>query len=121
MAATCPVCQGKGKYIAPKDQCKTCNGHGRTQKIEKIDVDVPAGIDDEMRVRVPGQGDYPEEGQGRPGDLLIEFRVFNINKVERHKVFTRTGADILLNVDVPLDVAILEVIYLSQQLMGMSN
>jgi molecular chaperone DnaJ len=40
-----------------------------------LEVDIPAGIDDGMRVRVAGQGDSPEEGSGRNGDLLIQVNV----------------------------------------------
>ena len=75
MATTCPSCNGKGSYIPPGQSCTSCNGKGLVREKNTVLVDIPAGIDDGMRVRLAGQGDVPLEGQGSPGDLLIQVHV----------------------------------------------
>lgn len=79
LAATCPSCSGKGSTISRSDQCTSCNGQGRVREKKTLDVDIPAGIDNGMRVRLAGQGDAPIEGNGRPGDVLVQIDVFQIN------------------------------------------
>ncbi|KAJ3272002.1 hypothetical protein HDV01_006042 [Terramyces sp. JEL0728] len=115
MATSCPACGGKGKTIArgnfllmKGNECTTCQGQGKIRERKDITVNIPAGtfylivgIDDGMRVRLQGQGDEPVEGNGRPGDLLIQINV------SRHPQFKRDGANILLDVDLPLTTAIL--------------
>ena len=76
MASTCPSCQGRGTVISAADKCTTCGGQGRVRESKTLEVKIPAGIDDGMRVRLAGQGDYPLEGSGKPGDLLIQVQVF---------------------------------------------
>ena len=76
MQATCPSCQGKGRSISNSDKCNSCSGQGRVREQKNLEVKIPAGIDDGMRVRLAGQGDFPGEGEGRPGDLLIQVQVF---------------------------------------------
>ncbi|KAJ3308721.1 hypothetical protein HDV04_006210 [Boothiomyces sp. JEL0838] len=95
---TCVQCGGAGQVIFNRGgfqmatSCPACGGKGKT---------IARGIDDGMRVRLQGQGDEPIEGNGRPGDLLIQINV------SRHPQFKRDGANILLDVDVPLTTAIL--------------
>ena len=80
MSATCPSCAGKGRYIPPGNKCGGCNGKGLVREKKSVVVDVPAGIEDGMRVRLARMGDFPVEGNtgagdGVPGDLLIEVNV----------------------------------------------
>ena len=67
----CDVCEGTGKIIA--DKCSKCHGERReSQKIEK-EIDIPAGIDDGMTIKVRGEGN---DGIGsRSGDLYISFSI----------------------------------------------
>lgn len=82
-------------------KCGPCHGKGLVREKKTVEVDIPAGIDDGMRVRLARQGDAPVEGAGVNGDLLIEVHV------GRHPVFTRDGSNVLLDVNVPLTTAIL--------------
>ena len=75
MSAVCPSCGGKGQYIPPGNKCGGCNGKGLVREKKNVTVDVPPGIDDGMRVRLARMGDFPVEGDGVPGDLLIEVNV----------------------------------------------
>lgn len=82
---TCPDCGGKGKII--KDKCTDCRGTGYTSSRKKIQVSIPAGIDDGMSVRISGKGEPGVNGGGR-GDLLVEVNV------SRHPIFQRDGYDL---------------------------
>ncbi|MGA8391013.1 MAG: molecular chaperone DnaJ [Burkholderiaceae bacterium] len=88
---TCPQCQGKGKIIP--DPCTTCHGQGRIKKQKTLEVKIPAGIDDGMRIRSTGNGE-PGTNGGPPGDLYIEIRM------KKHDIFERDGDD--LHCQVPL-------------------
>lgn len=69
---TRPSCNGKGKSKPVGSDCKSCRGRGVVRDKKSLQVDVPAGIDDGMRVRLARQGDAPLEGTGIPGDVLIQ-------------------------------------------------
>ena len=96
--SVCPKCGGKGKVI--KNKCKVCNGTGRVRTIKKVDVNIPAGVDDNMTLRVAGYGNGGHRG-GTTGDLYIVFRV------RPHKVFKRNGDDIHLEVPLTITQAVL--------------
>ncbi|CAH0347058.1 molecular chaperone DnaJ [Bacillus sp. CECT 9360] len=81
----CHHCQGTGKIIPEK--CSTCRGSGKVQKRKKIQVTVPAGIDDGQQLRVSGQGEAGING-GPSGDLYVVFHV------RPHEFFERDGDDI---------------------------
>ena len=92
---TCPHCRGTGKII--KDPCGTCHGQGKVRNQKTLEVKIPAGIDDGMRIRSAGNGE-PGTNGGPPGDLLIEIRV------KKHDIFERDGDD--LHCVVPVGFAI---------------
>jgi molecular chaperone DnaJ len=81
----CHYCNGTGKQI--KEKCSTCGGAGKVQKRRKINVKIPAGIDDGQQLRVTGQGE-PGVNGGPPGDLYVVFHV------RSHDFFERNGDDI---------------------------
>ena len=87
MSSICPSCNGKGRYIPPGSKCGSCNGKGLVRDKKTLTVDIPAGIEDGMRVRLARQGDAPLEGDGPNGDLLIEV---NVNHV-CHEILTLLG------------------------------
>ena len=84
---TCPRCGGEGKTV--ETPCSQCGGAGQVRRVRRINVKVPAGIDDGFRLRVPGEGEAGTRG-GPPGDLYVFFTVLP------HEVFRRQGSDIHL-------------------------
>jgi molecular chaperone DnaJ len=82
---TCPQCRGTGKIIP--EPCTSCHGVGKLKKQKTLEVMVPAGIDDGMRIRSTGNGE-PGTNGGPPGDLYIEIRL------KKHEIFEREGDDL---------------------------
>ena len=90
---TCPTCHGSGKVIP--DPCTACDGVGRVKKTKTLEVKIPAGIDDGMRIRSGGNGE-PGVNGGPPGDLYVEIHV------KEHQVFQRDGDD--LHCEIPISI-----------------
>ena len=82
---TCPDCHGSGKII--KDKCSACRGTGYTSSRKKIQVSVPAGIDNGQSIRIREKGE-PGTNGGPRGDLLVEVNV------ARHPIFQRQDMNI---------------------------
>ena len=82
---TCPECHGTGKVI--KDKCPDCRGTGYTSSRKKIQVSVPAGIDNGQSIRIREKGE-PGINGGPRGDLLVEVNV------ARHPIFQRQDMNI---------------------------
>jgi molecular chaperone DnaJ len=82
---TCPHCRGTGKIIP--EPCTTCHGQGKVKKQKTLEVKIPGGIDDGMRIRSAGNGE-PGTNGGPPGDLYIEIRL------KKHDIFERDGDDL---------------------------
>ncbi len=95
---TCTTCGGTGKYI--KNRCKDCSGTGRKQKRRRANVNIPAGIDNGQIIVMHGQGESGLRG-GPAGDLQIAITVLP------HKLFKRSGADLLLSMPVSFTTAAL--------------
>jgi molecular chaperone DnaJ len=95
---TCPHCQGTGKIIP--EPCTTCNGAGKIKKQKTLEVKIPAGINEGMRIRSAGNGE-PGQNGGPSGDLYIEIRV------KQHEIFERDGDDLHCTVPVGLTTAAL--------------
>jgi molecular chaperone DnaJ len=91
---TCPHCRGTGKIIP--EPCQTCHGQGKVKRQKTLEVKIPAGIDDGMRIRSAGNGE-PGTNGGPPGDLYIEIRL------KKHAIFERDGDD--LHCVVPVGIA----------------
>ncbi|HET7737891.1 MAG TPA: DnaJ C-terminal domain-containing protein, partial [Tepidiformaceae bacterium] len=92
--ATCPRCRGEGKTIS--SPCTQCKGTGRERKNRKIQVKVPAGIDDGSQMRLTGEGEAGERG-GEEGNLYVVFHV------QKHPAFERVDDHILY--ELPLNIA----------------
>ena len=88
---TCPHCRGTGKIIP--EPCTSCHGQGKLKKQKTLEVKIPAGIDDGMRIRSTGNGE-PGTNGGPPGDLYIEIRL------KKHEIFERDGDDLHCQVPV---------------------
>ncbi|MBN2408775.1 MAG: molecular chaperone DnaJ [Candidatus Aminicenantes bacterium] len=97
-ATTCPACQGTG--VGRGEECRDCRGRGLGQKTELITVNIPAGVDNGSRVRVPGKGNAGPNG-GPAGDLFISI------EVAPHALFRREGSHILLKVPITVPEATL--------------
>jgi molecular chaperone DnaJ len=95
---TCPACQGAGKVIP--EPCMTCNGAGRIKRQKTLEVKIPAGINEGMRIRSTGNGE-PGTNGGPPGDLYIEIRI------KAHEIFERDGDDLHCKVPVSMTTAAL--------------
>jgi molecular chaperone DnaJ len=82
---TCPKCHGNGKVIT--DPCAPCGGQGRIKRNKTLEVKIPAGIDNGMRIRSSGNGE-PGTNGGPAGDLYVEIHI------KPHAVFQREGDDL---------------------------
>jgi len=87
----CDVCSGEGKIIT--DPCKKCSGKGRIRNTTKLDVDIPAGIDNGQTISLRGEGEAGAKG-GPKGDLLINIRV------RAHTLFKRNGYDVYCEIPI---------------------
>lgn len=82
---TCPKCHGSGKMIP--EPCPSCSGAGRIKRNKTLEVKIPAGIDNGMRIRSTGNGE-PGTNGGPSGDLYVEIHI------KPHAVFQREGDDL---------------------------
>jgi molecular chaperone DnaJ len=95
---TCPNCRGTGKIIP--EPCTTCSGVGKLKKQKTLEVKIPAGINEGMRIRSAGNGE-PGTNGGPAGDLYIEIRI------KQHDIFERDGDDLHCSVPVGVTTAAL--------------
>ncbi|HUC40125.1 MAG TPA: J domain-containing protein, partial [Gemmatimonadales bacterium] len=89
----CPVCRGKG--TVPSQRCPTCQGSGEVRVEKRINVEIPAGVEEGARLRLKNQGP-----KGR-GDLIVEIRV------APDRFFRREGLDLIGVVPINLAQALL--------------
>ena len=85
VARTCPQCGGTGTLIT--DPCKTCNGQTAVEREHTLQVKVPAGVEQDTRIRYTGEGEAGRYG-GPSGDLYV------VLAVKKHKFFERDGDDL---------------------------
>src|SRR3954469_26005021 len=90
----CSRCGGSGTVI--EDPCPTCAGEGRLRELKRYRVNIPAGVKEGSRIRLPGKGEAGLRG-GPPGDLYV------VTHVSPSRVFTRSGDH--FEVEVPITVA----------------
>jgi molecular chaperone DnaJ len=98
MEKTCHNCNGTGKVV--KNPCKKCHGEGRYKKDKTLRVNIPAGIEDGMQIRISGEGEAGIRG-GVAGDLYVFV------SIAEHKFFSRRGQDLYCKVPVTITVAAL--------------
>jgi molecular chaperone DnaJ len=84
-SSACPGCGGSG-YL-PGRNCSACGGEGRVDKVSKIRVRIPAGVDNNSKVRINGKGNAGRYS-GPAGDLIISINVTD------HKFFKRNGPNL---------------------------
>ncbi len=91
VSRTCYKCKGEGEFI--ESPCPVCKGEGRVILARRLDIKIPAGIDDGNRLKVSGEGASGFHG-GPNGDLYVDI------SVEPHHIFKRNGNDIYVTVPV---------------------
>ncbi|MCB9555607.1 MAG: molecular chaperone DnaJ [Deltaproteobacteria bacterium] len=92
ISSVCPSCRGRGYVI--NESCKDCRGAGVVRRVDTLQVNVPAGVEDGQILRLAGQGEVPGDG-GVAGNLYVHLRVAD------HELLKRDGADVI--VEVPID------------------
>jgi molecular chaperone DnaJ len=95
---TCPHCHGSGKIIP--EPCTACNGAGKIKRQKTLEVKIPPGINEGMRIRSAGNGE-PGTNGGPAGDLYVEIRI------KAHELFERDGDDLHCTVPVGMTTAAL--------------
>ena len=95
---TCPDCQGRGQKIS--QPCKACKGHGKIQKEKKINIKIPAGVDNMSKIRVAREGDAGTNG-GPNGDLYVVLHV------KPSSDFKREGNDVYSRLNISPAQAVL--------------
>ncbi len=96
MAQSCSACGGQGRVVT--EHCPKCSGRGMVKVTRHIEVTVPAGVDNDSRLRIRGEG---EVGAGGTGDLYLYLLV------KKHPVFRRVNADIEMDLEVNYIIAAL--------------
>ncbi|MCE3230087.1 MAG: molecular chaperone DnaJ [Alphaproteobacteria bacterium] len=94
----CHACQGIGQTV--EKPCKSCQGTGRVRREKNLDIQIPAGVEDGVRLRVAAAGEAGIRG-GEPGDLYVFI------SIRPHRFFQRNGADIHCRVPIVMTTAAL--------------
>ena len=92
-SAPCTACRGYGQII--KDECVDCRGQGRVRARRNLELNIPAGVEDGVRLQLSGQGEVGFAG-GQSGDIYVDVTV------RAHDVFSRQGDDLHCILEVPL-------------------
>ena len=95
---TCPACHGEGSSV--KSPCRPCRGSGRLLKKVQTEVEIPAGVDDGMQVRIAGQGEASPDN-GPPGDCYCFVAILP------HTLFEREGQHLICRVPITYSQAVL--------------
>ncbi len=94
----CPACEGAGEV--PAAPCTACRGRGRIEVEDRVEITVPAGVQDGTALRIDGRGESGVRS-GPPGDLYVQFAV------RPHPVFLRDGDNLVCSLRIPVTVAAL--------------
>ncbi|MDP6351433.1 MAG: molecular chaperone DnaJ [Alphaproteobacteria bacterium] len=95
---TCPTCRGAGRII--ENPCRECRGGGRVNKEKQLQVNIPKGVEDGMRIRLTGEGEAGVRG-GPTGDLYIFLAV------AAHRLFRRDRANLFCEIPLSMTTAAL--------------
>ena len=94
----CGSCRGFGQVIS--DPCNDCRGQGRVRARRTLELNVPAGVEDGLRLQLSGQGEVGFAG-GPQGDIYVDI------SVRAHETLSRSGDDLHCTLEVPLHDAVL--------------
>ncbi len=95
---SCPTCHGRGEVI--ESPCRNCRGEGRVDMPQRLEVQVPPGVDNGTRIRLSGKGEAGPGGTP-PGDLYIFIHV------KRHAMFERDGTTLMTRAPISFTTAAL--------------
>lgn len=95
---TCSQCHGTGQVI--KNRCAVCHGDGRVVREKTLEIKIPAGVDNDSKLRISGEGDAGGKG-GSPGDLYV------VLNVQEHEFFERRDHDLFCHIPVSFPQAAL--------------
>jgi molecular chaperone DnaJ len=98
ISQSCPTCNGQGSRVS--DPCTACKGAGRQSVVRKLNVKVPAGIEEGVQLRYVGEGEGGVQG-GPRGDLYVAV------VVDPHPIFERDGVNVLCEVPISFVAATL--------------
>ncbi|MCI5073297.1 molecular chaperone DnaJ [bacterium] len=98
IARTCPQCRGAGRIIT--HPCKDCSGSGRDAERKTVNVDIPAGVENGMQVRLSGEGEAGSQG-GPSGDLFVFL------DIAEHDLFKRQNEHLYRKLDIGMAQAAL--------------
>lgn len=88
----CERCNGHGEVISTP--CKECHGQRRVQTTQRLNITIPAGIEDGQQLRMSGEGESAPDGRATPGDLYVAI------SVAPHQLFKRQGSDLLFDLNI---------------------
>lgn len=94
----CPACHGRGEVL--EQACPDCRGEGRVDKIQRLDVEIPPGVDNGTRIRLAGRGEAGPGG-APAGDLYIFIHI------REHTVFSREGTSLFTRMPISFTTAAL--------------
>lgn len=94
----CSHCGGRGTII--RNPCKTCRDTGKTAARKSLEINIPAGIDDDQNIALRGQGDAGSNG-GPAGDVIVHVTV------KADPMFERDGYDVTIHVPITFSQAVL--------------
>lgn len=95
----CPTCDGLGEYVPPEDKCPKCNGKKYITEKKIFEVNIEPGMKSGEKIVKKGEAGYTEPGVA-PGDLIF------ILEQKEHKIFSRKGADLLMEKTISLTEAL---------------
>jgi molecular chaperone DnaJ len=95
---TCHSCHGSGSMLT--DPCGKCAGQGRISQNKTLNINIPAGIDNNTKIRIAGEGEAGLKG-GENGDLYVFI------SVKPHKIFNREGANLYCTIPIKMTTAAL--------------
>ncbi|KAI5783883.1 putative mitochondrial DnaJ chaperone [Peziza echinospora] len=111
MASTCETCSGTGQTIPKESACTSCDGQGIVRERRTVEAEIPAGVEDGMRLRISEEGDAPQishlTGPNEKPPRAIRGDCIITIKVLPHHSFTRRGSDIHYTASIPMTTAVL--------------